>query len=67
MFRTHAWVPGCLGAWEGGPVVPGPPGLGPPWDVPERPAPEDLRPVRPRAVRPRVEFGLGLGKVTDNA
>ena len=39
----------------------------PPGDVPERPAPEDLRPVRPRAVRPRVEFGLGLGKVTDNA
>ena len=27
MFIEHAH--GCLGAWEGGPVVPGPPPLGP--------------------------------------
>ena len=29
-FSKHAH--GCLGAWEGGPVVPGPPPLGP-WDA----------------------------------
>ena len=34
MCLEHAH--GCLGAWEGGPVVPGPPPLGP-WGAPQSP------------------------------